>query len=294
MQVTAQGEGWAVAGGGALETAVTVQTDTAQIEIAVVYNGGHEPPQPADGSALAPGEMVYLYGAWTDETFTAQRIVVLQFGAIWGRKRMKLAERIAPAWRSAAPQQRRRAGNIARFFAVLLVLTLVARGTAGATMPVVTVQAPSSGSVSQSIEATGTVGYTGGTPFTLPAGLLVTGVPVQQGQQVTAGDVLATFDEAELGRARRRQTRAVGAAADPGRPAGKRRYGRPVCRPAGPTAVAARLPGHAKTPGRTGRKKSDRARQKRNEAAQAVEAARNARWTPLCRARKPKRKSRRR
>ena len=80
VQVTAQGEGWAVAGGGALETAVTVQTDTAQIEIAVVYNGGHEPPQPADGSALAPGSMAYLYGAWRDETFAAQRIVVLQFG----------------------------------------------------------------------------------------------------------------------------------------------------------------------------------------------------------------------
>ena len=81
VQVTARGEGWAVAGGGgALETAITVQTDTAQIETAVVYNGGHEPPQPADESALTPGDMVYLYGAWTDETFTARRVVVLQFG----------------------------------------------------------------------------------------------------------------------------------------------------------------------------------------------------------------------
>ena len=81
VRVTAQGEGWAVAGGGgALETAVTVQTDAAQIETVRVYNGGHEPPQPADESALTPGEMVYLYGAWTGETFAAQRIVVLQMG----------------------------------------------------------------------------------------------------------------------------------------------------------------------------------------------------------------------
>ena len=81
VRVTAQGEGWAVAGGGgALGTAVAVQTDAAQIETVRVYNGGHEPPQPADERALTPGDMVYLYGAWTGETFAAQRIVVLQMG----------------------------------------------------------------------------------------------------------------------------------------------------------------------------------------------------------------------
>ena len=81
VRVTARGEGWAVAGGGGtVETTVTVQTDAAQIETVAVYNGGHEPPQPADASALAPGDMAYLYGAWTDETFAAQRVVVLQFG----------------------------------------------------------------------------------------------------------------------------------------------------------------------------------------------------------------------
>ncbi len=192
---------------------------------------------------------------------------------------MKLAERIAPAWRSAAPQQRRRAGNIARFFAVLLVLTLVARGTAGATMPVVTVQAPSSGSVSQSIEATGTVGYTGGTPFTLPAGLLVTGVPVQQGQQVTAGDVLATFDEAELGRAvdakraqlEQLQTQAAqqakGDTADP--------YAAQLAQ-----QQLQRAYQDTQNTWADGQEEIDRARQKRNEAAQAVEAARNAPLDP--------------
>ncbi len=81
VRVTERGEGWAVAaGGGTVETEVAVQTDTAQIETVRVYNGGHEPPQPTDESALTPGDMVYLYGAWADETFVAQRIVVLQFG----------------------------------------------------------------------------------------------------------------------------------------------------------------------------------------------------------------------
>ena len=192
---------------------------------------------------------------------------------------MKLAEKIAPVWRNLDPQQHRRAGNIARFFAVLLVLTLVARGTSGATMPVVTVQTPSSGSVSQSVEATGTVGYTGGTPFTVPAGLLVTGVPVQQGQQVTAGDVLATFDEAELGRAvdakraqlQQLQTQAAqqakGEAADP--------YAAQLAQ-----QQLQRAYQDTQNTWADGQEEVDRARQKRSEAAQAVEAARNAPLDP--------------
>lgn len=192
---------------------------------------------------------------------------------------MKLAEKIAPVWRNLDPQQHRRAGSIARFFAVLLVLTLVARGTSGATMPVVTVQTPSSGSVSQSVEATGTVGYTGGTPFTVPAGLLVTGVPVQQGQQVTAGDVLATFDEAELGRAidakraqlQQLQTQAAqqakGDTADP--------YAAQLAQ-----QQLQRAYQDTQNTWADGQEEVDRARQKRSEAAQAVEAARNAPLDP--------------
>lgn len=41
----------------------------------------------------------------------------------------------------------------------------------------------------------------GGTPFTVPSGLLVLSVPVQAGQTVRAGDVLATFDNDEVDRA---------------------------------------------------------------------------------------------
>lgn len=99
------------------------------------------------------------------------------------------------------PRQRQRLGWIVRFFALLLVLTLIARGTAGATMPVVTVQKPSSGSVAKSVRTTGTVSLSGGTPFTVPTGLLVLTVPVQVGQTVRAGDALAIFDKDEVDRA---------------------------------------------------------------------------------------------
>ena len=99
------------------------------------------------------------------------------------------------------PRQRQRLGWIVRFFALLLVLTLIARGTAGATMPVVTVQKPSSGSVTKSVRTTGTVNLAGGTPFTVPTGLLVLSVLVQAGQTVRAGDALAIFDKDEVDRA---------------------------------------------------------------------------------------------
>ena len=192
---------------------------------------------------------------------------------------MKLAEKITPLWRNTEPQQRRRAGNIARFFGVLLVLTLVSRGAAGVAMPVVTVQKPSSGSVTQSVETTGTVSYTGGTPFTLPAGLLVTGVPVQQGQQVQVGDVLATFDKAELGRAvdakraqlQQLQTQAAqqaqGDTADP--------YAAQLAQ-----QQLQRAYDETERVWADGQQEIDRAQQKRDEAARAVEAARNAPLDP--------------
>ena len=99
------------------------------------------------------------------------------------------------------PRQRQRLGWIVRFFALLLVLTLLARGTAGAAMASVTVHRPSSGNVTKSVRTTATVSFAGGTPFTVPAGLLVMAVPVQAGQTVKAGDTLAVFDAAEVDRA---------------------------------------------------------------------------------------------
>lgn len=114
---------------------------------------------------------------------------------------MKTASYLSALLQQGDPLQTQRFGNILRFFAGLLVITIIARGTAGATIPTVTVQNPGSGSISKSIHASGTVLYAGGTPFTLPEGLLVTGVFVQEGQSVKAGDPLASFDTAELDRA---------------------------------------------------------------------------------------------
>lgn len=188
---------------------------------------------------------------------------------------MKWQENVAALLRQSDPQQLHRFGNIVRFFAVLLVITLIARGTAGATMPVVTLQAPSSGTVSRNVMMNGTISYTGGTPFTLPSGLLVTSVPVQAGQTVKAGDTLATFDEEELKRAVASKQaelqqvevqaaqQAEGDSADP--------YSAQLAQEQLERAYAETQKTHEE-----GMESVERMRLKRNEAAQDLENARNA------------------
>lgn len=188
---------------------------------------------------------------------------------------MKWQENVAALLRQSDPQQLHRFGNIVRFFAVLLVITLIARGTAGATMPVVTLQAPSSGTVSRNVMMNGTISYAGGTPFTLPSGLLVTSVPVQVGQTVKAGDTLATFDEEELKRAVASKQaelqqvevqaaqQAEGDSADP--------YSAQLAQEQLERAYAETQKNYEE-----GLESVERMRLKRNEAAQDLENARNA------------------
>lgn len=188
---------------------------------------------------------------------------------------MRLALNL-PDWiRQSDPRQLRRLGNLGKFFGALLLITLIARGTSGATMPVVTLQAPTSGSVERSLQLDGTVSYASGEPFTVPSGLLVTGVPVQVGQQVKAGDVLATFDAAELDRAvaaKRAELQqmevqaaqqAQGDTADP--------YNAQLAQDQLERAYENTQKTYA-----DGQESVDRMRQKRNEAAQDLENARNA------------------
>lgn len=188
---------------------------------------------------------------------------------------MKMPESLSNLLRQSDPQQLHRLGNIGRFFAVLLIITILAQGTAGATMPVVTVQTPVSGTVSKSMQASGTILYAGGTPFTVPEGLLVTGVFVQEGQSVAAGDPVAAFDAEELAlavtakRAELQQVQvqaaqqADGQSADP--------YNAQLAQEQLLRSYEATQKTYAE-----GEESLQRAQQKRDEAAKAVEDARNA------------------
>lgn len=89
---------------------------------------------------------------------------------------------------------RSRAGmDLLRFLGVMLILTLLVRGTAAATTPVVTVTEPYQGTVSQSFTLSGEFSPGDGTPLTLPEGLLVEQVFVQPGDAVTQGQTLAVL-----------------------------------------------------------------------------------------------------
>jgi len=88
-----------------------------------------------------------------------------------------------------------------RFFAAMLVLTLAARGVAGASMPRVTVGQAAGGSITRSATAAGTIGARQGAPMTVPEGLLVSGTLAAVGQTLHAGDPVAAFDSAGLAQA---------------------------------------------------------------------------------------------
>ena len=88
-----------------------------------------------------------------------------------------------------------------RFFAAMLVLTLVARGASGASLPVVTTAVPSRGTVVQSVTAQGSLAAQPGGVLTAPEGLTVSRVLVQVGQTVAEGDAVAELDEASVSRA---------------------------------------------------------------------------------------------
>ncbi|MDD2214806.1 MAG: hypothetical protein PHR21_09755 [Oscillospiraceae bacterium] len=94
-----------------------------------------------------------------------------------------------------ALRQRKAGLNILRFFVLMLLLTLVARGTAGATMPRVTLASPVTAKLSQSVVASGSV-QAGGTHNikTQAAGLKVQNVLALTGQTVKAGDTLLRYD----------------------------------------------------------------------------------------------------
>lgn len=102
----------------------------------------------------------------------------------------KLRQRLH-ATAAAKPNQWHTGVAMLRFLALMLLLTLLVRGTAATTLPVVSVTAPYQGVVTQSFTVSGQISPGIGTPLTIPEGLLVEQIFVQPGDQVTEGQTLA-------------------------------------------------------------------------------------------------------
>ncbi|MEG2434923.1 MAG: biotin/lipoyl-binding protein [Ruthenibacterium sp.] len=94
--------------------------------------------------------------------------------------------------------QRAALSNILRFFALMVVLTLVARAMANAAVPTVTTAFASRGILTQSISVQGSIAAAGSVPLAVPAGITVQSVAVKEGETVEKGQAIAAFDNAEI------------------------------------------------------------------------------------------------
>ncbi|MBC5580115.1 biotin/lipoyl-binding protein [Anaerofilum sp. BX8] len=103
--------------------------------------------------------------------------------------------------RPAEDSQRRALGNILRFFSLMLVFTLVARGAAAATLPRVGLSRPAAGEIVQALQAGGTVQAADPLGVAAPAGLTVKKWLAQPGQKIKEGDPLLQLDGEEAAEA---------------------------------------------------------------------------------------------
>lgn len=94
--------------------------------------------------------------------------------------------------------QKRAAGNILKFLAALIILTLVARGTAGATLAKVDIDTLTRGEIVESVTGSAIVSAEGRIEITAPEGLTVQEMLVGTGQSIENGDAVARFDLDEI------------------------------------------------------------------------------------------------
>ena len=94
--------------------------------------------------------------------------------------------------------QRRAAGNIFKFLAMLLVMTLIARGTSAATLAKVVTDSPSRGNIVNSVSGTAVVSARSAIEITVPEGLAIEEVMTGVGQRIEAGNPLARLGASDV------------------------------------------------------------------------------------------------
>jgi len=100
--------------------------------------------------------------------------------------------------KASDPAQRRSAGNIFKFLAVLLAFTLIARGTSGATLARVVLATPERSEIVNAISGSATVYATDIIEIAAPTGLTIAEMLVNIGQNIARGDAIALFEMDEL------------------------------------------------------------------------------------------------
>jgi len=100
--------------------------------------------------------------------------------------------------RFSSKTQKRAGLNIIKFMAVLLVLTIIARGASGATLAVVYTANPSRSEIIQAVNGNATVSSTDTLDIFVPEGLTITEVLAIVGQSVKSGEAVAKLDIHEI------------------------------------------------------------------------------------------------
>jgi len=104
------------------------------------------------------------------------------------------------------PKQRRSAGNIVKFLVLLLVFTLIARGTSGATLARVDIETPIRSEILDVVTGLATVSTSDTLDITAPSGLVITEMLIGAGQQIEPGDAIAVFNLSEVEERHARET----------------------------------------------------------------------------------------
>ncbi|MCL1884047.1 MAG: hypothetical protein FWF81_09890 [Defluviitaleaceae bacterium] len=102
--------------------------------------------------------------------------------------------------------QRRYAGYIFKFLAILLALTLIARGTSGVTLARVVLETPMRSQIIDAISGSAIVQAVDYIEITLPTDLEASEIKVNVGQNIETGDAIAAFDLTKLEEIRLRET----------------------------------------------------------------------------------------
>ena len=110
----------------------------------------------------------------------------------------RIKENLPALPRFSDKAQRRAVGNIAKFMVGLLVLTLIARGTSGATLAKVDLSNTSRSEIVEAVTGSATVSSRDSLDITVPEGLTIKEMLVGTGGTVEIGDAVATFDMSEI------------------------------------------------------------------------------------------------
>lgn len=124
-------------------------------------------------------------------------------------ERPSLLARLKQLPRFSDPAQRKAARRILWFLALVLVFTIVARGTAGATLPRVDISHPSAAEIVQKVSGQASVKARGNHEVEAPAGLAPEEMLVEPGAKVEPGDPVARYDAEEVREALAREQAAL-------------------------------------------------------------------------------------